>query len=1456
MRSFKLTGLRLLTGCTMLLSALFTDAQVANGNYRLCSVDGTQSLTNGGSAANDVIIFMQPTLATSQGQVWTLTTSGGYTQIKSSLGNVCLDNPSESHDRFSNQLIQWQTSGGVNQKWVFEAVSGREGLYYIIPYESTNRTKCYGYNSEGVVTFQDKGPENTMFKLVAVTGDIVSLSTISRYSIRPYNDNSVALGNGGNSAANVELYMEPYSNLNRGQYWSLKEMNAQGGYQITGTYDGKSIDGGEDGTAPLNQQKTKLAPADGQVFVLDPVAGKANVFTMHMAGHTPLYYFDASTGKLMPGNGNEDPNLTYLTFSVIPDSERPAALYWEDETKFNENKEPGHAYFIPYDNVERMRADERYTQPWLTPGEDANYMSLNGMWKFNLVSDPSDRPGDFYRDGFDASEWDEITVPSNWEMQGYDVPIYCNVAYPHSNEPPYINIKQSDNPGGTRYGRNPVGSYIRTFTLPQGWESGKRVFIAFEGIYSAAYVYLNGKYIGYTQGANDMHEFDLTDAVKAGENRLAVQVFRWCDGSYFECQDMFRMSGIYRDVFLYTTPGAFVSDHYITSSLAESSQFKSGTMNVKLQMSNRTGGSVTKKVEVTLLKDGATVATLPEATFNMTAGQTTTTVDVSAQLSNLELWTAESPELYTVEVVQKDAAGNTEMCFSTRYGFRDVRIASNGHFQVNGKRIYIRGVNRHDSDPMLGRAVDLASMLRDVQLMKRNNVNTVRTSHYPNQERFYDLMDAYGLYSICEADVECHAAPALSKTESWRAMMVDREERMVLRDRNHPGIIIWSLGNECSGSGGITMPHPNNFNYCYDAVRALDPRPIHYENDYNGGMYGNSGEGYNTDIRSRMYPWLSSIRGWDNYSGSSKPFLMCEYAHAMGNGMGNLKEYWDIIYDSNRLLGGCIWDWVDQSIYNPQEILDGTYEGRLHSGYDFYGPYYQSYRTGEGTPSGDFCCNGIISGYRTESAKLNEVKKVYQNIHFTSYDYVSGTLNIKNRFDHSAISDMMLAWTLLENGKSVKRGTMRMPVIEQGATGSATIKPGYHLDPAKDYHLNVEAQRSKSTIWSPARYAIATEQFELQKGNALPEPDVIPESVPVTVNEEDAQITVSTGRVSLRFDRTNGDLLSMRFGEVEAIAEGMGPVFDHFGWCENWGADGSALKDRDSQVASTATVTVATNGTESATVTVERNARANYTMAYTLHSTGAVDLAVTYVNTQNNLPRLGIRWSLDKELQTVDYYARGTVENIVDRKAGSYMTYVENKEVNDFYENYAKPQTNGNRQDMRMLTLRNPQGYGIRFETLDQAHFSISNYNDRALFEAHHLFDIEEDPYVTLNLDYYMRGTGNASCGPNTLDEYKVPTGTFTHTFRITEVNPDARYNSVESVADSKPVVEVYGRNIVCRNVKEGSMIRVFDVTGRLLQSALCREPEHIFRNLPQGAVVACVIEPSGKINSYKLVCK
>ena len=1070
--------------------------------------------------------------------------------------------------------------------------------------------------------------------------------------------------------------------------------------------------------------------------------------------------------------------------------------FWENETIFKQNKEDAHATYIPYPSVDAMLADEEfYETPWVTPGS-SYYMSLNGMWKFYFVDEPSKRPTGFWQDGYDVSGWDDIEVPSNWEMKGYDKPIYCNVEYPHANTPPYIQRRS----GYSGYGVNPVGSYVRTFELPAEWDNN-RVFVMFGGIYSAAYVWVNGQYIGYTQGANTDHEFDITDALRQGTNTLAVQVFRWSDGSYLECQDMFRMSGIYRDVYLFATPKTYIRDHYITADLDEGSGYTSGTINVDLKVNNRSGASATVIASVGLYdNDDNLVANVGEKEIVINSGEEQE-VSLSTSLSGLKLWSAEIPNLYNVRCVLMNSQRDELEAFNTKYGFRHIEHVGQV-VHINGNKVFFKGANRHDTHPLLGRAVDVESMLTDVKMFKQNNMNIIRTAHYPNQAKMYAMFDYFGLYVMDEADIECHANTAISGYTSWAPAFVDRAERMTLRDRNHPSVIFWSLGNE-SGGG-------SNFRDTYDAVRALDDRMIHYEGQGNWSY---------TDMTSDMYPALTKVQGYANTS-DTRPHFICEYAHSMGQSTGNLQEYWDIIESSKRIIGGCIWDWVDQGIYNPEEIKTGSMRG-WYTGYDFPGPH-----------QGNFCSNGLVTPDRAYTGKLQEVKRVYQYVKYGEWDDTSKSVNITNAYDFLNLNTLNVVWEVLCDGEIVESGTIDNFALAPDQSKELNIPYTTQLIEDAEYLLNVKFVQKSATTWCDAGHVMAQEQFTLKQRPSLPEINASLLDDVMTVTGEGGDVTIEGNGFSYSF--SGGYLTSIIYNGKEMINDGNGLKYDNFRYIENE----TSFTDTSVNLSCISSSSEVTEG-ESTSAAKAYKVTANYystykceyTVVYTIYSSGIMDVEATFSPQSSDLRRLGMSMQIAPGYENVQYYARGPESNYCDRKRGAFLGLY-NTTVTDMKESFVRPNATGNREDLRRLALVNDDGDGLIIETEGQVNFSAMHHTDEELYRAQHDWELTPRQETILHLDYMQRGLGNASCGPGVLSQYMVPSyGSYSYKLRFSsaassgilgyskpegETNPDTYLSAIVALgvngdnldyeADAAPS-QVYNRLATQFSAAPGSAV-------------------------------------------------
>ena len=1062
---------------------------------------------------------------------------------------------------------------------------------------------------------------------------------------------------------------------------------------------------------------------------------------------TPRYLAITTSGTVMLDTQKSRNTLFQITEVDLKDLPKRAKPEWQDETIFAINKERGCATFIPYATTAKLQSDARYQKAWLTP-EQAQYLPLNGMWKFQYAPDATLRDTAFVKSSFDVSKWDDIEVPSCWEMKGYDKPVYVNVDYIFQDKPPYIKLKKEYE---GLVDPNPVGSYRRTFTLPAGWDN-QNVFLHFDGIYSGAYVWVNGRYIGYTQGANNDAEFDITKAVTAGENQVAVQVIRWTDGSYLEGQDVFHMSGLHRDVYLVATPKTFVRDHVVTAQLDPAQSYTAGSMQVNLELDNRHLLNGTKKIKVSLLDAAGMLVKAAEKTVPFDAAHAQTAVKLSLDgLTQLKPWTAETPYLYNVIVSQQDAEGKEEMAFNTKYGFRHIDI-KNGLVRINGKRVFFKGVNTQDTHPEKGRSIDVPTMLRDIFLMKQANVNTVRTSHYPRQPKMYAMFDYYGLYVMDEADLECHKnwndhgsnggynTQIISGQPSWKPAMLDRTERMVLRDRNHPSIIFWSLGNE-SGAG-------DNFLDTHKAVRALDARPIHYEGATNAGRHTDG----ITDIHSKMYPTVDFVRNAANKKGpnqAGQPFFMCEYDHAMGNSLGYLREYWKVIESSSVGIGGCVWDWVDQGIYNPQLLKQG--KRQLTTGYDYPGPH-----------QGNFVNNGIITSEREWTPKLTELKKVYQYVNF-SYNQKKQQLSVTNRYAFRTLEGYTLHYSVLHDGVSVESGKIDLPALAPQQVAHLPLALKTVVDNKADYHLNVELRLAADEDWAKAGYVQAAEQFVLAQRVALPaRPAAAEAGTPLKVERHDDQVTVSNDRLSMTFDNKSSQLVAWSYKDQPLIYSGKGPQYDNFRWIENEAPYTSIPYNQlaarhqvpDFYNLDAVPEVKSTNGGRVVTVSATREGNVTNTLTYTIHADGTVLLDASFTYNSGKLRRIGLSMGFDRRYQHLDYTAKGPWENYVDRQEGSffgrYQTVVDSNVVN-----YARTQSCGNRMGLRRLDLTDAEGNGIRVETKGQVDFSLLPYDDHDLVDVEHWWELKAPVYNTAHFDAFQQGLGSGSCGPSeTLPQY------------------------------------------------------------------------------------------------------
>ena len=779
-------------------------------------------------------------------------------------------------------------------------------------------------------------------------------------------------------------------------------------------------------------------------------------------------------------------------------SSRAKMKDWEDPQIVARNKERAHVPLVVYADERTALAGDRSASPY--------FQSLNGEWRFRWAPNPASAPANFHEEGFDDSGWDTIQVPGNWQLQGYGVPIYTNVQYPFPAEA--LRVPHDD---------NPTGSYRRTFTLSETWE-GRQVFILFEGVDSAFHLWVNGEEVGYSQGSRLPAEFNITPYVRPGENVVAVQVYRWSDGSYLEDQDYWRLSGIYRDMYLWSAPPVHVRDLFIIADLDE--EYRDGLLRVRAKVHNYSGEGAADHILEMMLYDaeGNPVLAKPIAGRVDVGAGDEVTLELEEAVSNPKKWSAERPYLYTLLISLKDAAGEVLEIESSRVGFRKVEVKG-GQIHVNGVPILIKGVNRHEHDPDTGHAVTVESMIQDIRLMKQFNINAVRTSHYPNDPRWYDLCDQYGLYIFDEANIESHGVwDRLTKDPQWATAFMERGIRMVERDKNHPCVIVWSLGNE-SGYG------PNHAALA-GWIHEYDPtRPIHYESATGWRSYRGPETALIIDIVSTMYPPVDKIIEMAQTPGETRPLVMCEYAHSMGNSTGNLKEYWEAIEAYPRLQGGFIWDWVDQGLRHRTE------EGEEFFAYggDF----------GDEPNDGNFCINGLVFPDRRVQPALWEYKKVLEPVSAEPVDLAAGVVRIINRYHFSNLRELDISWRLSEDDRVLQRGKLPTLDIPPGHSEQVTVpfdRP--ELKPGAEYWLTLSFALAHDTLWAEAGHEVAWAQFrvpfEVPERPALGVADM-PE---LQLEDSDEEVRVSGPDFCLVFSREEGTIASLQYAGRELVRKG------------------------------------------------------------------------------------------------------------------------------------------------------------------------------------------------------------------------------------------------------------------------------------------------------------------------------
>ena len=1024
---------------------------------------------------------------------------------------------------------------------------------------------------------------------------------------------------------------------------------------------------------------------------------------------------------------------------------------WENPLMFDQNKEAAHATLMPFKNEVSALSKKR--------DESVFYKSMNGTWKFNWVRKPADRPVDFYKEGFDVSAWDDIPVPSNWELEGYGIPIYVNHQYefadykaPVSDEIEFVDKIYPKNPGKVPHDYNPVGSYRRSFSVPDSW-NGRRVFLQFGAVKSAMYVWVNGKKVGYSQGSKTPAEWDITEYLITGENTLALEVYRWSDGSYLECQDFWRISGIEREVFLYSTPQVRVHDFFVKADLDEN--YKNGNFSIEINLKNHTDRlrSGDCLVAYKLLDtNGKSVASEEQiAKINKKAD---VQILFNKSLVNPKKWTAETPNLYSLLIILKDKDKKIVEVVTTKVGFRKVEIID-GVFLINGVAVLIKGVNRHEHDEYKGHVISEEGMIKEIRLMKQFNINAVRTSHYPTDERFYELCNEYGLYVTDEANIESHGMyygkHSLAKDPKWMEAHVDRNMRMVERDKNHPSVIVWSMGNE-AGDGV-------NYTETYKKIKERDPsRPIHYERALMGD---------NTDIFCPQYPGVKSLQKFASKK-QTKPMIISEYTHAMGNSNGNLMDLWEVIYkeENTQLQGGYIWDWIDQALVEEDE--NGTE-------YWTYGGDY-----GVDMPSDDnFLCNGIISADYTPHPALWEVKHVYQNIWFVDEDLANEKVKIKNMHDFIGMEDFNISWTISADGIEIAVGDLSDMELKPHDSKIISLDlPEIVENPGVEYFIDFSVTLKTDHPFRARGFEVAHAQFELPW--SIPEVNSSSKYPDVNVSK-DAGLTVVGENFTIKFDRSTGGLSSYDINGYELMQKGPQVNF----WRPpNDNDKGSNMIGRLGiwrEASNSANlISLVSEQSEKNVVSVVakfelKQVKGEQTVTYAIHGNGRIEIESSLKLQKSklpDLPRVGMRWELPVNFDNLTYFGRGPHENYNDRNSSAFIGVYKSK-VADQYFNYVRPQENGYKTDVRWLELRNENGIGIKVKGEEPLGFSalhnpIEDFDQETHGDFRHTNDIVKRDGVYITADLKMMGVaGDNSWGARPYPAYSIPAKDYTFTFTI-----------------------------------------------------------------------------------------
>lgn len=1011
---------------------------------------------------------------------------------------------------------------------------------------------------------------------------------------------------------------------------------------------------------------------------------------------------------------------------------------WENELITSINKEPAHA---------TINYSEKQTE------------SLNGTWNFAYFQNPDEIP-----DNLKQVKWSSIEVPGTWETQGHGTPIYTNITYPFDANPPYIKGING----------NPTGVYERSFKLNSEWKE-QQIFIHFESVSSAFYIWINGQKVGYSQDSWTPAEFNITPFLKEGQNTLRLQVFRWSDGSYLEDQDGWRMSGIFRDVSLIAKPNVNIRDYFINTPFSGTSD---ALLNLKVQISNLSEKSASGYKLSAKLKDNDKI--ISSINLNLTGIEPGTEKEfhLESLISNPEKWSNEHPYLYDLEIVLADNSGSILESINTKTGFREIKVSGN-QLLLNGKALLIKGVNRVEHDPINGKYIPRERMEAEIVLMKKYNINAVRTAHYPADPQFYELCDRYGILVIDEANIESHGMrygdESLAKIPSWEKSHVERYENMIQRDKNHPSVIMWSYGNEAGN--GVNMQAMQKRAKQIDASR---PTHYHFSDEpqtadvLGGGLF----KGGKKNAPGRYLSIADLILVGE--SGFSKPYLLNEYAHAMGNGMGNLKEYMDVFEKYPGLIGGCIWDWVDQGLTKSvgANIYGNKISEPLKANIECHQPdgsYFWAYGGDFGDKPNDanFCLNGLLLPDLSITPKILEVKKVYQNIGFSEKDLSNGLIDVHNKFIFTNLINYGFTWTLLENGIEIQKGELESLNINPGEIISVKIPYDIRkINAGNEYILGISAREKSETAWAHSGYEIAWEQFNIQPWHF--DRAFESESEKIRSERKKDNLIIYSGSTVIIFDEKQGNIQSISKNNQEYLKNGPSPSF----WrapIDNDGGYGELQKGRlaqswmksglDRLETSTQKVSLLKNTSTEITIEVAKKCQApdmdcGFRILETYRFFGSGKILVSseiepFGTLPYTLPRIGYEMQIPKNLQQFSWYGRGAQHSYSDKKQGAKFGQYTGT-IDEQFFNFPVPQENGNKSDVRWLSVNNSKNEGLKVSGLQALNASIRKYSVMNLSMASHPYELKELPYSILNIDLLQGPIGNESCGTAPLQEYCV----------------------------------------------------------------------------------------------------